>query len=127
MPRVGNTDLANLLSAFDITSETNPAPINQDPEERNFRVVHVGDGTPDILGLQPSDTSNQFRHITPSFNVTSNNTVLNPAISDIQISSRDGISQLTGVPYDSGFGLPLDPVATGNAHAVYFGLISACF
>ncbi|KAF2429952.1 alpha/beta-hydrolase [Tothia fuscella] len=127
MPRAVNPDLANFISAFDVTSETNPAPINQDPLERNFRVVHRGDGTPDLLPLQPFLSTKQYRHLTPSFNITSDNTVLAPAITDVQISSRDGISQLTGVPYVPILNLPTDINATAQAHRQYFGLISACF
>jgi len=127
MPRAMNPDLANFTSAFDITSETNPTPINQDPLERNFRVVHKGDGTPDILPLNPFPTARQYRHLTPSFNITSNNNVTVPPITEVQISSRDGISQLTGVPFVPVVGIvPLDPVATIQAHRWYFGFISAC-
>lgn len=50
-PRVANPDLANFASTFDITSETQPAPINQDPLDRNSRFVHAGDGTLDLLAL----------------------------------------------------------------------------
>jgi hypothetical protein len=126
MPRVSNPDLANFISAFDITSETNPTPINQDPLERNFRVVHRGDGTPDALPLQPPFTTRQYRHLTPSFNITSDNTVIAPAITDVQISSRDGISQLTGVALAPLLGVPSDIGATALAHRWYFGFISAC-
>jgi hypothetical protein len=126
MPRVANPDLANFISAFDITSETNPTPLNQDPQERNYRVIHRGDGTPDSLPTQVPLTTRQFRHHTPSFNITSDNTVTAPAITDVQISSRDGISQLTGVPLNI-LGTPSDLGATILAHKWYFGYISACF
>jgi hypothetical protein len=126
MPRIANPALANFTSAFDITSETQPAPINQDPLDRNFRVIHAGDGTPDTLDLQPTFTSNQFRHITPSFNITSGNTAAPPAITDVQITSKDGISQSTGVPFGGILQLPLDGNATLQAHMFYFGPINAC-
>jgi hypothetical protein len=125
MPRVSNPDLANFLSAFDPTSETDPTPINQDALDRNFRVIHKGDGTPDLLLLQPIATTRQYRHLTPSFNLTAENNVTAPARADVQISSRDGISQTTGVPFNI-IGLPVDGRATVMAHRWYFGFISAC-
>jgi hypothetical protein len=128
MPQASNPDLANFISRVYPTSETNPTPINQDAQNRNFRVVHVGDGVPDLLALQ-TFAGRQYRHLTPSFSITSDNTVLAPAITDVQISSRDGISQLTGVPLApaSGILFPADLVATGLAHQWYFGFLNACF
>jgi hypothetical protein len=136
MPRVANPDLANYLSAYDITSEANPMPIGQDPKQRNFRFIHAGDGTPDTIALQNLRSNAQFRHIMPSFNITSGNNIPQPPRTDIQISSRDGISQLTGVPQLPaalvqlllpGVSVPVDVNATSAAHRWYLGFISACF
>jgi hypothetical protein len=116
MPRASNPQLADFLTADDNISTANPIP--KAPKQRNFRVIHTGDYIPDWIGL--TDTGGQYRHITPSFNITSFNVPLVGA-GDVNIVSTGGTSQVTGV---SGFSFALSRAVP---HSYYFGVINACF
>lgn len=79
----------------------------------------MGDYTPDGIGLNEL-FSGQFRHVTPSFNITTPNGVL-PGTNDVNIVSTGGTSQVTGLTL-TGF-----IAALAAPHKFYLGLISACF
>ncbi|KAF2434086.1 alpha/beta-hydrolase [Tothia fuscella] len=110
MPRTANPQLADFISAQD----ANPNP-NVNPQQRNYRVIHRGDFIPDSLPL--SILGRESRHITPSFNITTDNTAV-PGANDITIVTINGTSQQTGVTDSQNI--------YQVAHAFYLGPISKC-
>jgi hypothetical protein len=115
MPRVGDTNLVNVLSAYDLISSANPIHPSQ---QRNYRAIHLLDGVPDsILETETSPApTRDYRHTTPSFNLTA--AAYTPATTN-NIKMVDGISQNNGGSLLANF---FDP----TRHSFYFGNISAC-
>jgi hypothetical protein len=105
MPRTLNAAAAEFMSS-------QGPPSNEKIGNRNFRVTHLGDGTPDLNPLEYQGVSS--RHITPSYFIKTPNGI-RPDLDDLEISDRDGIAQTLDGPF------------VRTAHGFYFNPINACY
>jgi hypothetical protein len=105
MPRTLNPEAADFLSS-------QGPPSNEKNGNRNFRVTHVADGTPDLNPLEYNGVSS--RHITPSYIIRTPNGI-RPDVDDVEISAQDGTSET------------MEPPFIRTAHGFYFNTINACY